>query len=218
MTVIFERIAKAITSLGAVIFVMLMVITAMVFFSHTLFSQALPDGMSQWEKMAAAWALAFGWELTVLVTTVNVKHLPQRTPLVMAVASGIITLYFIQAFSFDQPLLMISQRWFVGVLVASINYIYADLFFAKWKDYQQKMQEPMQLNELQSQVNQLQSKLIEADRNVLELQSLRQLKASIDKELTCPHCKIQQATYGSLHAHKGHCSQNPKNKKTLTHE
>ncbi|MFM8912943.1 MAG: hypothetical protein ACKOE6_08520 [Flammeovirgaceae bacterium] len=213
----FEQLARAITSLGAVIFVMLMVITAMVFFSHTLFSQALPDGMSQWEKMGAAWALALGWELTVLVTTVNVKHLHPRTPLVMAVASGVISLYFIQAFNVDQPLLIITQRWFVGVLVATINYLYADLFFAKWNEYVAKLAEPAKLVDLESRVIHLQSRVNEAERERTELLSLRKLKASVETELTCPHCHTMQRTYGSLHAHKGHCSSNPKNKKTAHH-
>lgn len=208
---IFEKLGRAITSMGAVILVMLMVITAMVFFSHTLFSQALPATMSEWEKVAAAWALAFGWELTVLVTC-NVKHLHPRIPLIMAICSGLILLYFIQAFDSSQSWLILSQRWFVGLLVAAINYIYADLFYRKWLEFVAYKEAPLKLIELQSTVNELQSKVNESDSRLKELNELQRFRNQVLKELTCPHCKTQQNSYGRLHAHKGHCSENPRNK------
>lgn len=205
-----EKIARSITSLGAVIFVMLMVITAMVFFSHTLFSQALPDSMSQWEKIAAAWSLAFGWELTVLVTTVNVKHLHARIPTVMALASGVILLFFIQAFDSNQSWLIISQRWFVGLLVAAINYIYADLFYRKWIEFIGNNEAPIKLIEAQSKLNQLQSKLDQAQSKLSDYHELQRYKDQVIQELTCPYCYKIQSSYGSLRAHKGHCNQKSK--------
>jgi hypothetical protein len=215
MTKTFEKLGHAITSLGAVIFVMLMVITAMVFFSHTLFTEALPATMSEWEKIGAAWALAFGWEFTVLVTTCNVKHLHPRTPVAMAIASGLILLYFIQAFDTSQSVLIISQRWFVGLLVAAINYIYADLFYRKWLEFIAKQGEPMKLIELQSKVNELQSKVIQAQSERELFNELKQYRARIERELTCPHCKTLQQSYGTLHAHKGYCIHNPKRKNSI---
>lgn len=209
---LFERMGRAITSLSAVILVMLMVITAMVFFSHTLFSQALPATMSEWEKISAAWALAFGWELTVLVTTCNVKHLHPRIPLIMAICSGLILLYFIQAFDSSQSWLILTQRWFVGLLVAAINYIYADLFYRKWLEFIAYKEAPFKLVELQSTVIQLESTVNELQSKQKELNELQRFRNQVIKELTCPHCKTQQGSYGSLHAHKGHCSENPRNK------
>jgi hypothetical protein len=206
-----QIVAKAITSLGSVIFVMLMVVAAMVFFSHTLFTQALPAVMSDWEKTAAAWLMALGWELTVLVTTCNVKHLHSRIPAIMAICSGIILLYFVQAFDSAQSLLIISQRWFIGILIASINFIYAELFYKKWQEFKDSIELPGRLIHLESSVNELQSALNQAQSRLTELYSLKQFKAQVTKELTCPHCNLLQPSYGSLHAHKGHCSKNPRN-------
>lgn len=208
----FDKIGQAITSLGAVIFVLIMVIIAMVFFSHTLFTQALPVTMASWEKMTAAWVMALGWELTVLVTTCNTKHLNKNIPALMAICSGIILLFFVQAFDTTQTVLILCQRWFVGILIASINYIYADLFYAKWGERMQLIEQPMKLNELQSEVNELQSEVNESRPKIIELKELQRFKTKIDMELTCPHCKVKQIGFGTLHAHKGHCSSNPKNK------
>ncbi|NOS93168.1 MAG: hypothetical protein HOP30_14700 [Cyclobacteriaceae bacterium] len=207
----FTNIGRAITSLGAVIFVMLMVVCAMVFFSHTLFTQALPTSMAAWEKMASAWFMAFGWELTVLVTTCNVRHLNDRIPALMAVCSGIILLYFVEAFDWQQTALIITQRWFVSILIASVNYIYADLFYKKWMEFNQSNELPLKLNELQSEVNELRSRLNESESSVVEFRSLKAFKAKIEKELTCEHCQTPFQRFGSLHAHKGHCPKNPKN-------
>lgn len=209
---LFDRIGQAITSMGAVIFVLMMVIVAMVFFSHTLFTQALPETMEEWEKMSAAWFMALGWELTVLVTTCNTKHLNKSIPPIMAVCSGVILLFFVQAFDSTQPLLILCQRWFVGILIAAINFIYADLFYAKWKERLELIDRPNKLNDIQSQLNELQSEVNESRPKLIQLKELQQFKLKVDQELTCPHCKVKQPTYGTLHAHKGHCSNNPKNK------
>jgi hypothetical protein len=103
------------------------------------------------------------------------------------------------------------QRWFVGILAATINWIYSDLFYAKFKERTSFLEAPMKVIELESTVNQLQSTVNEADSRLKELDELKGFKAKIIKELTCPHCKIEQSSFGSLHAHKGHCSSNPRN-------
>lgn len=223
ITNLFDNIGRVITSLGAVIFVMLMTITGMVFFSHTLFNEVFPASMETWEKFAATWVMALGWELTVLITTVNAKPETRHIPLVMAVASGIIVLFFIEAFDATQPFLTLCQRWLVGIIAATINYLYAGLFYTKWKERNDRQELPMKLvqteseliqlrstvNELQSDLNERQSRFIQVER---ELDELRRFKRQIDSELTCPHCKQPQKAFGTLHAHKGHCSENPKNK------
>lgn len=219
---LFDTIGRAITSLAAVIFALLMIITAMIFFSHTLFMDVFPTTMDPWERITATWLMALGWEFTVLLTTVNTRHINKHIPMVMAIASGFIVLFFIQAFDVSQPVLIVAQRWFVGVLAATINYIYAELFFAKWQERtaqqampQQLVQNKTTIDQLQQTVNETQTALEQAQRALNErerkLQELERLQKQVDAELTCEHCKVKQPNYGALRAHKGHCKHNPIN-------
>ena len=216
----FDSIGHAITSMAAVIFVMLMTISGMIFFSHTLFIQVFPDSMETWEKLAATWLMALGWEFTVLITTCNTRHINRFIPLIMAASSGVIVLFFIQAFDSMQTPLALLQRWFVGVLAATINYIYAELFYAKWQERGEQHAMPMQLAQTQSNLIQLQSAFDQAQsaldeaRSTLnerdrKLEELEQFKDKIDTALTCTHCKVVQNSYGTLQAHKGYCDKNP---------
>jgi hypothetical protein len=226
MTRIFDSLGKAITSLAAVIFVMLMTIAGMILFSHTLFLDLLPAGMATWEKIVATWVIACSWELTVLITTVNTKHLNKNVPAVMAVCSGIIVLFFIQGFDGSVGWLIIVQRWFVSILVATINWIYADLFWAKWCEFHDTRYAHKRVDELQEINDALNRALIEKTKALDELQrsvnetaqcvnELKKFKAKIERELTCPHCKVIHENFGTLHAHKRHCSDNPINKDVL---
>lgn len=228
VTVFFDKVARAVTSLAAVIVVMFLGITGMVFFSHTLFSRVFPDHMSEWEKTLATWTMALAWESTVLITTVNTKHINKRIPAIMAICSGIIVLFFIQAFDESLTLLELLQRWFVGILSAAMNYIYAELFYAKWKERQDSLTVPSQVIELQSRLDEAQRTVIEAESHLNQTQSrldekllefsdianelttLRAFKSKIELELVCPHCNEPQPGYGSLQAHKGHCPKNPR--------
>lgn len=219
---LFDTIGRAITSLAAVIFTHLMIITAMIFFSHTLFMDVFPTSMDLWERITATWLMALGWEFTVLITTVNTRHINKHIPMVMAIASGFIVLFFIQAFDFSQSPLIVAQRWFVGVLAATINYIYSELFVAKWQERMAQQAMPQQLvqnkttiDELQRKLNDTQTALEQAQRALNErerkLHDLERLQQQVDAELTCEHCKVRQASYGALRAHKGHCKSNPIN-------
>jgi hypothetical protein len=226
----FDKVAQGITSMAAVIVLMFGIITAMTFFSHTLFIDVFPSSMSDWEKFLATWFMAFGWEYTVLITTVNTRHVHKRLPLVMAIFSGVIVLFFIRAFDSSLTLLELVQRWFVGLLVAMINYIYAELFYKKWMERQSALAIPSLLDELQAKLNELQSafdesqrKLKDSESSVIEsrsrlneitreLHELRAFKEKIDAELKCPYCKVMQSSHDSLRAHKGHCPKNSKAK------
>lgn len=209
---LFETVGNAITSLGAVIFVMLSIILAALLFTHSLFLQALPQQMEAWEKALASWSLAIGFESTVLLMVCNTRYINKNFPVFMAIASAVIMLYFLESFDWSQPALIITLRFFIALVVAIINLTYAELFMKRWVEFISAKEQPMKLNDLELKVNELQSRLTEAERERNELQSLRKLKATIDNELTCPHCHVKQATYGSLHAHKGHCTENPKRK------
>lgn len=212
MTKLFDSISRIITSLSAVVFVMLMTVTGMIFFSHTLFLAVFPDTMSWWEKFLATWVLALAWEFTVLITTVNARHINRHIPAVMAISSGIIILFFLRAFDGDAGALILTQRWFVGILVATINFIYAELFYKKWTERMALIQKPDELQQLhadlqqaRARVQQLEAKQQQHAAAEHELKRLRQFHEQTLKELTCPHCGTAQPSYGSLNAHKGHC-------------
>ena len=223
MSKLFDSIGHAITSTAAVIFVLLMVICGMILFSHTLFLSVFPVSMAPAEKTAATWFMALGWELTVLITSVNTRHLNRNIPGVMAVCSGVIVLFFIQGFDGSAGWLVLMQRWFVAVLMATINWIYADLFYSKWKDRTTSKHDSQRVVQLEAALNDLQQSLVEkkneldhAQRTANETQSqineLRKYRQRIERELTCPHCHVVHETFGTLHAHKGHCAQNPRHK------
>jgi hypothetical protein len=222
---LFDHIGSWFTSLAAVIFVLVMVITSMIFFSHTLFLQVFPDSMTLWEKRMATWVMALGWELTVLITTCNTKHIDKRIPWLMAIASGVIVLFFIQAFDGSLTALQIAQRWFVGVLASVINWIYADLFYAKWLERSNALVMPRELEQLRSKVIELSEKVqhretalneyrAQVQADAAELKELRAFKKQTLAGLVCPYCNVQQTSTDALRSHKGHCSENPKNKTT----
>jgi hypothetical protein len=222
---LFDHIGSWFTSLAAVIFVLVMVITSMIFFSHTLFLQVFPDSMTLWEKRMATWVMALGWELTVLITTCNTKHIDRRIPWLLAVASGVIVLFFIQAFDDSLSALQIAQRWFVGVLASVINWIYADLFYAKWQERSNALSMPIELEQLRARVQELDQQVLHRDSvlkeykaqvqaDTAEMKELRAFKKQTLAGLVCPYCNVQQTTTDALRSHKGHCLQNPKNKQS----
>jgi len=205
MEKLFDTIAKSITSLGAVVFVMLMTISGMIIFSHTLFSHVFPDTMAGWEKVSATWLMALGWEFTVLITTCNTKHINRHIPLIMAICSGVIVLFFIQAFSGGFGVIGTLQRWFVGLLAATINYIYAELFYAKWQERNEALAIPIQVNELLARIDAL---TLELDERKTELATSRPqwLKAQSDLDETSIKLNQSQSKLNQveLQLHEAH--------------
>ena len=111
MNPIIEKIANLITSLGTVIFVLLMTVIAMIFVGHGLYYQVFLKNMAPWQADVAAWVLSFGVETTVLVITCNVKYFSSRQlPVFFAICSGFIVLFFIQAFDLSQSSIDLSIR------------------------------------------------------------------------------------------------------------
>ncbi len=116
MSKIVSSIANTITSLGMVIFVLLMTVIAMIFVGHGLYYQVFVKCMSPWQAEMAAWILSCGIETTVLVITSNVKYFAtKQLPIFFAVCSGFIVLFFIDAFNTAQPTLEIAVRWFYWI-------------------------------------------------------------------------------------------------------
>jgi hypothetical protein len=218
---VFDHIGKAMTSMGAVTFVLLMYVTGMIACSHTLFYKVFPDSMQLWEKNLAAWTISLAWELTVLVTISNPKHIDKRIPWAIAIASGVIMLFFVEAFDLSAESLQIAQRWFLGIITAVVGYIYAHLFYAKWAEYANVTAMPSMVADLQAKLAQSEANVDERDRKVAQLQAdladarpkLKQLDAMLAKDecdRTCPWCKQVLDNPKSLNSHKGHCVKNPR--------
>jgi hypothetical protein len=221
MNQFFERIGHAITSMAAVIFVLMMTIIAMIFFSHTLFYEIFPPEMAEWEKSIATWTLAFAWELTVLITTCNTQFISKRVPIAMAICSGFIILLFIHGFEADLPMFEYFKRWFVGILVATINIVFSGLFYSKWCESKKKKSLDEKLTDLEWRVNHQHVQLTDT-RNELEqskrdfdqlftyTEELETFKSTELKKLTCPHCHQQFENVYKLGSHKGVCQSNPR--------
>jgi hypothetical protein len=221
MNQFFERIGHAITSMAAVIFVLVMTIIAMIFFSHTLFYEIFPPEMAEWEKSIATWTLACAWELTVLITTCNTQFIHRRIPIAMAICSGFIILLFIHGFDTDLSGLEYFKRWFVGILVATINIVFSGLFYSKWKELKTEKNLQERLLEMDLSFNSQNIILVKTkdeltkakadfDQLFTYTEELESFKAKEMEKLKCPYCHGQYETIFKLTSHKGVCNQNPK--------
>jgi uncharacterized membrane protein len=205
-------------SLEAIIILMLLILIAGAFISHVLFYRAFPNDMLEHQKIIASWLFAAVWEFTVLLTAANKDLLPKNATLIFAVCSGIILLFFVNAFDphLHQSASSWSQSCFAAILFGVLNYMYSELFVKKWQQIKSKDLDSKVI-ELESVVNEFSIKLNQAEAALNETEAklihFEQLEQERIKELTCPHCHNFQETYGRLVAHKGHCPENPKNKK-----
>lgn len=211
-----EIIARKITGLGAVIFGMFLVLAGMFMISHTFILHTFPD-MPLWKMLVATWVLSFGWEFTTLMTTVNIRHISSWIPRVLAICSGVIILFFTEAFDFNVNPLILIQRWFLSILMAVVNYIYTELFYKKWSERLETIDKPKVLNELDAANKRLHSELAELkelnNSCQSELNELLAFHKIMTEELTCGHCSNVFPSFKTLHAHKGHCDKNPKKRK-----
>jgi len=157
----FESIGNLFTSVGAIIFVMSMIILAMIFHTQTLFYRYLPADMPDFSRTASSIVLAVGFEFTVLLTTTNSQYLKGKWGAgVFAITTFLISAFFFEAFDFRQNLVIISFRFFASFIIAFINYIYAELFTLKWEEYKghKKMKEALDkyMKESRELVNKMQ--------------------------------------------------------------
>lgn len=221
MTKFFEEIGFAITSMAAVIFVLLLTLLGLLMFTHTLFYEVLPSTITGWERYTASWLLALGWEFTLLISTVNTQFLNRKIPIIAAIASGVIVLFFIEAFEFNQPPIEIFKKWFIGILVATVNFIYTELFYAKWSRLQKQRDLEGRIFELESQAQdkdktifsinqQLQKTQTDVERLIDYSSELETFKKREIEKVTCNFCKHVFKTIYHLHSHRANCKMNPK--------
>jgi hypothetical protein len=216
MKQVVSKIANIITSLGAVIFVLLMTIGSMILLSHGLYFQIFSKTMVTWQAEAASWILACGVETTVLIVTCNTEFLNKKLPIFLAICSGIIVLFFIEAFDTSQSTLDLSMRWFVGGLVALLNFIYSELFYKKLMDANANETATAKLQNLQALHNQLKDGyekvkaeeketrevIVVLERELLELREFREKEL---QKLTCPSCKVTFESVYKLTSHRNTC-------------
>lgn len=225
----FDNLARAITSMGLVTVVFMLYITGMIACSHSLFLRVFPEWMSFLEKQVAAWTISLAWEFTVLVTISNPKHIDNRIPWFVSIASGLIMLFFVEAFDFNQSALVMAQRWFTGFITAGIGYIYAHLFYSRWAEHVNVQAMPARLEQLERERDQTADKLDEATASLIkahatineyraelkdrdaQIKQLEAFRKSVEKSLECPYCQQPQQSTDALRSHKGHCVKNPKN-------
>ncbi|SRR5260221_5696557 len=227
MNKLFEYIGNMITSMSAVILVLVLTILGLLTFTHTLFNEVLPITMTGWERELASWLLALGWEFTLLITTCNTQHLNRKIPAFVAIASGVIVLFFIHAFDAGQQDIELYKRWFIGLLISAINYIFTELFYSKWKELQTNKLLPLKVGELEINLTANANELIKAtteldqckqtiNKLTAQLMELEEYKQREIAKLTCPHCQQVYVTIYKLTSHKGMCSSNPHKEQKLS--
>ena len=186
-----------ITSVAAVIFLLVITILGLITFTHTLFNEVLPITMTGWERELASWLLALGWEFTLLITTCNTQHLNRKIPAFVAIASGVIVLFFIHAFDAGQPDIELYKRWFIGLLISAINYIFTELFYSKWKELQLNKSLAAKVSELETNLIAKSNELINTtteldhskqtiDKLTIQVTELEKYKKREMEKLTCP--------------------------------
>lgn len=66
--------------------------------THRLFMSVYPDTLIGNEREIASWAMAIGIEWAILMVTSHIKHTSKLNPIIYAVSSGILTLFFLGVF------------------------------------------------------------------------------------------------------------------------
>lgn len=228
MNRIVTLIADVITSLGSVIFVLLMTVIAMIFVGHGLYYQVFIKCMSAWQAEIASWVLSFGIESTVLIITCNVKYFSSKgLPGFFAVCSGFIVLFFINAFDFTQAPIDLAIRWFIGLLVSGVNYVYSELFVKKFNEVQftfNLLGEIEMLKQQNDEYNQelatTKSSLTKAKQDVERLVDyvgeLEVFKKKAVAEKSCRFCGQEFPSVFHVNSHMRNCNSNPKKGEKLS--
>lgn len=170
----------------------------------------------------------FGVETTVLVITCNVRFFSsKRLSVFFAVCSGLIVLFFINAFDFLQGPLDLAIRWFMGLLVSGVNYVYSELFVKKLNDMQfttNLLAEIKMLKQENGEYNQelaitkvnLAKAKQDAEQLVDYVEELEVFKKKEMDKVTCKFCKTIFPTIFHLNSHMRNCDSNPKKGEKLS--
>jgi hypothetical protein len=221
MEKLFLRLANAIMSVHAILLILLFTLVGLLTVTHTLFNEVLPNSIQGFERVVATWGLSVAWEASLLICTVSSQLLPKRITSLMALCSGVIVLFFIHAFANDQPPLEIIKRWFVGVLITLVNFLYTSLFFARWKELQEHKNLASRVAELETSLEAKAAELIktqyqltkskqDVERLVNNVAELEVFKKSEIEKVTCSFCRQVFSSVYVLASHRTKCNVNPK--------
>lgn len=168
-----NRIGNFITSVKAILIALLFIIVALVFDSHTLFIRTLPADMGYFSREVTSWGMAIAFEFTVLLTTANGNFVRRSTHYFLAFCTLMTTLFFFDVFA-ERDLFRIFQIVFVSIMIAYVNFIYAELFVKKWKEYKASIDSgnhlTKQLLEFENQLNLIESVKVKLQESNVELQ------------------------------------------------
>jgi hypothetical protein len=178
--------------------------------------------MPPWQAEVASWVLSFGVETTVLVITCNIKYFSSRQlPVFFAICSGFIVLFFIKAFDTTQPSLDIAVKWFMGLLVSGVNFVYCELFVKKFQDSQNTIDLLSQIETLNQQTVECNQELTttkavltKAKHDIEQLMDyaaeLEVFKKKAIAEKSCKFCGQEFPSVFHVNSHMRTCDSNPK--------
>lgn len=135
----------------------------------------------------------------------------------MAIASGIIVLFFIQAFDLSQSSILLLQKWFIGLLISGVNFTFTELFCTRWeqanksKNLKEKLQELENCNDHQSKEltktkSELERSRKDFDQLFLLTEELKKFKTEELRMRMCEKCSQVFKSQYHLNSHRGRCA------------
>tara|TARA_R110001606_G_scaffold321004_2_gene467861 strand:- start:21 stop:677 length:657 start_codon:yes stop_codon:yes gene_type:complete len=212
------RIAKFLTSLGAVIVPMLIIQAALWIDGAFLLWQSFP-AIPEFIRIAAAVLLGFGLCFPLLLTSVNSELLkPLATidfPKIFGLVTVVLSLLFFDVFRVDKDTTYYATRVFLSLLLGLVEYLYSFLFVAKWKEKRKEETFEEQYDDLIVRHHELTSEAKDfvKQNNLLrvKLEAAQTTLNGLLSALRCPHCAHQSDTPGAHRYHVKTCAKNPKN-------
>lgn len=116
----------------------------------------------------------------MLVITVNMYLMKDRfgnhiLPIVFGIFSTVMTLFFLEAFDVEQETITMCKKWFLSIVIGTINYLLNEIFIKKWEEHIANENEENRLLEenekLKERMAELAKELEAFDHRVITLQS-----------------------------------------------
>jgi methyl-accepting chemotaxis protein len=133
---LYTTIARSLTTLMPVIIGMFAITAYLIFESADLISARLPESMTGWTRIVASYFVAIGLHLTVLNTAINSRLVGRLYAFLFAIAAFLITAIYFDAFGHaGKTATEILFGYLISIFIGLANFVYVDLFVAKWKEH-----------------------------------------------------------------------------------